>query len=75
MDQDMSNTVHIKTLDIFSAVLELYPSRFMQLNFKNQEKDFIFSLCNLMVVTLAGLSFLFEMTIPILGALSFYDLN
>ena len=38
MDQDMSNTVHIKTLDIFSAVLELYPSRFKQLNFRNQEK-------------------------------------
>ena len=71
----MSNTVYIKTLDIFFAVLELYPSRLIPLNFNYQNQDLISHLCNLMVDTLADVSFLFEIIIVILGCLSFIDLN
>ena len=71
----MSNTVYIKTLDIFFAVLELYPSRLIPLNFNYQNQDLISHLCNLMVDTLADVSFLFEIIIVILGCLSFNDLN
>ena len=71
----MSNAVHIKTLDIFSAVLELYPSRFLHLNFNNQDQDLNSHLCNLTVIAMADLNFLIEMTIDILEALSSNDLN